>query len=212
MCHVIVGFHVLCVDLGFHVVIGVGRLTVQREDFFRQFHHAYAIPSTKLFSSGCCGPTLSCHRQLKLYTKFLHISHRENGSFEVLSLHPHDVGFTGVATDRKQALMPTLSQQPVSGVFAAKCGTKLDHGVLSFSCATESGTDYWKVMSAAGVQHEHKSGMTGDGANDALALPMLFALLASEWNCVWSWVIHTARHPTSASEPVGEVRTCGIGR
>ena len=48
MCHVIVGFHVLCVevtlDLGFHVVIGVGRLTVQ-------FHHAYAIPCTKFFSS-----------------------------------------------------------------------------------------------------------------------------------------------------------------
>ena len=32
VCHVIVGFHVLCVDvtldLGFHVVIGVGRLIV----------------------------------------------------------------------------------------------------------------------------------------------------------------------------------------
>ena len=43
-----VEFHVLCVDvtldLGFHVVIGVGRLTVQ-------FHHAYAILSTKFFSS-----------------------------------------------------------------------------------------------------------------------------------------------------------------
>ena len=51
------------------------------------FHHAYAIPSTKFFSSGCCSPTLSCHRQLNLYPKFLHISHRENGSFEVLSLH-----------------------------------------------------------------------------------------------------------------------------
>ena len=36
VCHVIVGFHVLCVDLGFHVVIGVGRLTIQREDFIRQ--------------------------------------------------------------------------------------------------------------------------------------------------------------------------------
>ena len=38
MCHVIVGFHVLCVDLGFHVVIGVGRLTVQQEGFTRQLH------------------------------------------------------------------------------------------------------------------------------------------------------------------------------
>ena len=42
MCHVIVGFHVLRVDvsldLGFHVVIGVGRLTVQQEGFVRQLH------------------------------------------------------------------------------------------------------------------------------------------------------------------------------
>ena len=38
VCHVIVGFHVLCVDLGFHVVIGVGRLTVQQEGFIRQLH------------------------------------------------------------------------------------------------------------------------------------------------------------------------------
>ena len=28
----------LCVDLGFHVVIGNGRLTVQKEDFIRQLH------------------------------------------------------------------------------------------------------------------------------------------------------------------------------
>ena len=52
------------------------------------FHHVYAIPSTKFISSGCCSPTLSCHRQLNLYPKFLYISHRENGSFERLSLHP----------------------------------------------------------------------------------------------------------------------------
>ena len=38
VCHVIVGFHVLCVDLGFHVVIGVRRLTVQKEGFIRQLH------------------------------------------------------------------------------------------------------------------------------------------------------------------------------
>ena len=42
----------------------------------------------KVLSSGCCSPTLSCHRQLNLYRKFLHISLRENGSFELLSLHP----------------------------------------------------------------------------------------------------------------------------
>ena len=42
VCHVIVGFHVLRVDvtldLGFHVVIGVGRLTIQQESFIRQLH------------------------------------------------------------------------------------------------------------------------------------------------------------------------------
>ena len=42
MCHVIVGFYVLLVDvsldLGFHVVIGFGRLTVQQVGFIRQFH------------------------------------------------------------------------------------------------------------------------------------------------------------------------------
>ena len=52
----------------------------------KSFHHAYAISSTKFFSSGCCSPTLSCHRQLNMYPKFFHISHREDGSFEVLSL------------------------------------------------------------------------------------------------------------------------------
>ena len=31
-----------------------------------------------------------CDRPLNLYPKFLHISHRENGTFEVLSLHLHD--------------------------------------------------------------------------------------------------------------------------
>ena len=38
MCHVIAGFHVLRVDLGFHVVTGVGRLTVQQDGFIRQLH------------------------------------------------------------------------------------------------------------------------------------------------------------------------------
>ena len=33
--------------LGGHVVIGVGRVVVQR-------HHAYAIPSVEFFPSGCC--------------------------------------------------------------------------------------------------------------------------------------------------------------
>ena len=42
VCHVIVGFHVLRVDvsldLGFHVVTGVGRLTVQQKGLKRQLH------------------------------------------------------------------------------------------------------------------------------------------------------------------------------
>ena len=88
VCHVIVGFHVLCVDLVFHVVIGVGRLTVQREGFVRQLNFTtHSQFQVQRYFSGCCSPTLSCRRQLKLYTKFLHVSHRENGSFEVLSSH-----------------------------------------------------------------------------------------------------------------------------
>ena len=76
-------------DLGFHVVIGVGRLNVQQEGFVRQLLD-YAIPSAKFFPCGCCSPTLPCHRPLNLYPKFLHISHPENGSFDVLSLQNQD--------------------------------------------------------------------------------------------------------------------------
>ena len=76
-----VAFHVHCVGLGCHVVIGVGRLV------FR-FHHAYVIPSFLLdvvvrlylviVNSDCS------HN----YCSF---AHRENGSFEVLSLHTPSV-------------------------------------------------------------------------------------------------------------------------
>ena len=93
MCHVIVGFHVLRVDvsldLGFHVVIGDRRLTVQQEGFIRQLHftthtqfQAQSPPPLDVVVRLC-----RCHRQLNLSPKFLHISHSENGSFEVLSLH-----------------------------------------------------------------------------------------------------------------------------
>ena len=82
VCHVIVGFHVLRVDLGFHVVIGVGRLTVQQEVFIRQLHFTthtqFQVQSSFLLDvvvrlcpviiNSICIP------------KFLHISHRENGS------------------------------------------------------------------------------------------------------------------------------------
>ena len=62
-------------------------------------------------------------------------------------LHPHgsDVGFKVVATDSEQALLPALTQQSVSiaiflyqrGVLTAKCGKKLEHGVLSFGHGTD---------------------------------------------------------------------------
>ena len=89
-------------DLGFHVVIGVGRLNVQQDGFSRQLHfnHANATPSAKFFPSGCCSPTVSCHRPLNLYPKFLHISHRENGSFEVLSIHQRRLQQTAVSCKR----------------------------------------------------------------------------------------------------------------
>ena len=79
VCHVIVGFHVLCVDHGFHVVIGFGRLTVQQEGFIRQLHFTthtqFQVQSSFLLD--VVVPTLSCHRQLNLFPEFFHISHRE---------------------------------------------------------------------------------------------------------------------------------------
>ena len=86
MCHAIVGFHVLCVDLGFHVVIGVGRLTAQREGFIRQLNftthtqfqvqssflldvavrlgpvivNSYRIPNSCMFHIAKTGPLRCC--------------------------------------------------------------------------------------------------------------------------------------------------------
>ena len=76
-------------DLGFHGVIGVGRLTVQQEGFIRQLHittHTqFQVQSSFLLDVVLW--LCFCHRQLNPYPKFLHMSHRETGSFEVLSLH-----------------------------------------------------------------------------------------------------------------------------
>ena len=72
-----VAFHVLCVGLGFHVAIGVGRLIVR-------FHHAYVIPSFLLdVVVRLC--LVIVNSDCSHY--FWHVAHRENGSFEVLSLH-----------------------------------------------------------------------------------------------------------------------------
>ena len=76
VCHVIVRFHVLCVDLGFHVVIGVGRLTVQREGFIHQLnfttHTQFYLQSSFLLdvvvrlcpvivNSNCTPNSCMCH-------------------------------------------------------------------------------------------------------------------------------------------------------
>ena len=74
-----VNVHVLCVEgvlgLGNLVVIGVVSL-----------HHAYAIPSTDFFLSGCCN---SCCTQTlhSVIVNFICSHYRENGSLEVMSLH-----------------------------------------------------------------------------------------------------------------------------
>ena len=76
-------------DLGFHVVIGVGRLNVQQDGFVHQLHFSthtqHQVQSSFLLD--VVVRLCPCHRPLNLYPKFLHISHREKGSFEVLSLH-----------------------------------------------------------------------------------------------------------------------------
>ena len=73
-----VAFHVLCVGLGFHVVIGVGRLIVR-------FHHAYVIPSFFLMLKSDF--VLSSSTQT---VAIILACYRENGSFEVLSLKKLD--------------------------------------------------------------------------------------------------------------------------
>ena len=71
-------------------LVSVGRLTVQEDVFIRQLHFTtqpqHQVQRPVLLD--VCRPIVSCHRPLNLYPQFLHISHRENGSFEVLSLHP----------------------------------------------------------------------------------------------------------------------------
>ena len=77
---------VVSLALGFHVVIGVGRFNVQLYGFFLQLHFTmqaqYQEQSSLLLDVVV---RLSCHRPLNLYPKLLHFSHRENGSFDVLS-------------------------------------------------------------------------------------------------------------------------------
>ena len=60
----------------------------------------------KFSSSGCCSPTLSCHRQLKLYPEFLRISHRENGSFEVVL-----TDYVGQMASSKSVRTPVLGDR-----------------------------------------------------------------------------------------------------
>ena len=79
-----VEFYVLCVEvsLGCHVVIGVGRVIVQR-------HHADTIPIIEfsLLVHFCtCSQTACCDRQFFPVAIYCTLLHRENGSFEVLCL------------------------------------------------------------------------------------------------------------------------------
>ena len=71
-------------DLGFHVVIGVGRLNLQQEGFIRQLHFTthtqHQVQSSFLLDV----VVRLCPVIVHPSCKFLHISHRENGSFEVL--------------------------------------------------------------------------------------------------------------------------------
>ena len=72
---------VVSLALGFHVVIGVGRFNVQQDGFVLQLHFTTQAQSSLLLDVVV---RLSCHRPLNLYPKLLHVSHRENGSFEVI--------------------------------------------------------------------------------------------------------------------------------
>ena len=82
--------------LGGHVVIGVGRVVVHR-------HHADAIPSEEPFLLDVAvhfctsSQTVFCDRQFSSVANYCTLFYRENGSFEVLSLH-----LPSVTVDRRQ--------------------------------------------------------------------------------------------------------------
>ena len=111
-------------DLGFHVVIGVGRLNVEQDGFVRQLHFTtqtqHQVQSSFLLD--VVVRLCRCDRPLNLYSKFLHISHRENVSFEVLSLqsplYPFPLAFQLV----HEASCQPPSPLPIPGAFASLVG------------------------------------------------------------------------------------------